>query len=109
MLYLSFFALQNNLVPLLYKRIRDLDVQLGILGVFLVLILWMSSLTARFGRKGFGRRKFYFLHVGLVLGLWAVVFFHVKYTRKFILAAAGMYGLDLAMYVFSNIPRKKQV
>lgn len=97
-LYLTYFAQITDPVPLLAKRLEDLDVQLGITASSLVLVLWATSSTwRRLGglRKKVSRETFYVVHVSLVLVLFAAAYFHVEYARKYVLQALAVYAVDI--------------
>lgn len=105
-LYLFFFGLSEHpeFGILLWKRISDLDVQLGIAALFTIislatlarpmsqgrgLQLGLSSMTRR-------RQVFYVLHVLLVVGLATAAYFHVSYARKYVLQALGCLVVNVA-------------
>jgi DMSO/TMAO reductase YedYZ heme-binding membrane subunit len=96
-LYLTFFTLSR----LLAWRLRSSDVQLGITGILLVLVLWVtsSSVMALGGlRRRVGRRTFYVMHVSLVGALLAVAYYHVVYAQKYVLQALAIYAVDVVSY-----------
>ncbi|KAL1961332.1 hypothetical protein VTO42DRAFT_60 [Malbranchea cinnamomea] len=98
MLYMMFFALTTEPVPLLPKRLNDLDVQLGITGISLAFVLWITSSSWRaWGglKKKVSRETFYAVHVSLVLGFFVVAYFHVEYARKYVLQALAVYAIDI--------------
>ncbi|EFW20192.1 conserved hypothetical protein [Coccidioides posadasii str. Silveira] len=94
LLYTAFFILQS----LFSKRINDADVQWGVTGIFLAWIIWsMSS-----GGKSLTKRQFYVGHVVMVMGLFAVAYFHVIYVRRYVLEAVGIYVLDVSWYAIGK-------
>jgi hypothetical protein len=102
-LYLTFFTLQTDPIPLLPKRLRDADVQLGITGITLVGVLWTTSSSTALGlRKRIARRTFYVVHVVLVIMLLVLVCFHVIYARKFVVEALTVYAVDVVAYLLGR-------
>lgn len=97
-LYLSFFAGVTDPVPLLPKRLWDSDVQLGIAALSIAVIIWLTSSSGMgplgMRKKSVDREAFEALHVMLVFVLLAVSFFHVKYTRKFVVQSLVIYAVD---------------
>ncbi|KAJ5487270.1 hypothetical protein N7530_001570 [Penicillium desertorum] len=95
-LYTLFFVQSSHpeFGILLYKRVQDLDVQCGLVAVFLAVLLvlfvrpasqkglqaWLVQGTFRERRK-----MFYFGHVSLVVVLCVAVYFHVKQAQQYIL------------------------
>lgn len=112
-LYLTFFALTTYPVPLLPKRLYDLDVQLGITGITLVIVLWATSSSwGKIGglRRKLSRQTFYVVHVFLVAGLLVVVYFHVEYARKFVIQGFVIYAVDVVNYEIERVrPEQKQL
>lgn len=101
-LYLTFFVRQ----ALLSKRSRDADVQWGIFGAVLVMVIWsMSSQT-----PGVTRAQFYYGHVLAVMLLLTVAYFHVIHVRKYVLQAVGIYALDVFWSAVETIsgPSKRE-
>ncbi|KAK2767484.1 hypothetical protein FQN54_003641 [Arachnomyces sp. PD_36] len=101
-LYLTFFfsKLDVTEVPIFFSRVWDSDVQLGLVALCGVLGLWATSSTVvGLGglRKRVSRKVFYYVHVGVVVGLLVVVFFHVEFTRPFVVGTVVVWGVDLVM------------
>ena len=104
--YLTFFALTTHPVPLLPKRLGDLDVQLGISGILLVFALWATSSTwSKVGglRRRLSRRVFYVVHVSLVGAFLVVAYYHVQYARKFVIQGLVIYAVDVVNYEIEKI------
>lgn len=79
-LYINFFVMKDLLV----KRIQHWDVRLGITAFWLVNLLALLALPVV--RKK-ARRLFYKSHVVISATLPVVLFFHVPYTRRYVLQA----------------------
>ena len=79
-LYINFFVMKD----LLAKRIQHWDVRLGITAFWLVNLLALLALPVV--RKK-ARRLFYRSHVVISAALPVVLFFHVPYTRRYVLQA----------------------
>ncbi|CAI7570588.1 unnamed protein product [Penicillium viridicatum] len=95
-LYLLFFVQSSHpeFGILLFKRVRDLDVQCGLAAIFSAVLLVLFVRPA--SQKGLQtwlvqgtiqerRKMFYFGHVSLVILLCVVAYFHVKQAQKYIL------------------------
>ncbi|KAL8782289.1 MAG: hypothetical protein Q9213_005524 [Squamulea squamosa] len=84
--YLNFFIQKS----LLAKRIRDLDVQLGLLAITILLTLGTTALA-------WVRKKNYFLffliHVTTSIAILPILYFHVSHLRIYILESALIYTL----------------
>ena len=84
-LYIRFFLVKN----LLQKRIQDRDVKLGIIAFWLVNFLGISALPVV--RKKLYHKLFYRSHVVISGLLVVVLFFHVPYTRAYVLQAGAFW------------------
>ena len=84
-LYVNFFVVKG----LLAKRIQDRDVRLGILAFWSFNILGLLALPVV--RKGY-RRVFYRSHVSLSGLIVVILFFHVPYTRRYVVQS-GVFWL----------------
>ena len=79
-LYINFFVVKD----LLAKRTQHWDVRLGIMAFWLVNLLALLALPVV--RKK-ARRLFYRSHVVISAALPVILFFHVPYTRRYVLQA----------------------
>ena len=79
-LYINFFVVKDMLA----KRIQHRDVRLGITAFWLVNLLALLALPV-VRRKA--RRLFYRSHVAISAALTIVLFFHVPYTRRYVVQA----------------------
>ena len=94
--YLNFYVQAS----LLAKRIRDADVQLGLLALVHLALINGSSLKFV---KDWSYRLFYALHIVLSLSLLPIMWFHVKHVRAYVLEAAVVYAVTLLhRYYFST-------
>lgn len=85
LLYLNFYIQKG----ILGKRIRDRDVQLGVLAVTIAGILFATSCPWLRQRK---YRIFFYLHVGLSASLIPVLYFHVSHIRIYIVESLLIYA-----------------
>lgn len=107
--YLIFFyqKLDGAGSPLIETRLWDPDVQFGVLDFLLVIGLWVTSSTVVLGygigglRKRVSREKFYYVHVGIVVALLLVTFFHVEYTKPFVIGTLVVWGVDFLLLNYS--------
>lgn len=95
-LYLLFFAQSSHpqFGSLLAKRVRDFDVQCGLLALAAAMLLLVFVRPRGVARKsGMSiqerRRSFYFGHVFLVAVLYAAAYWHVAQAQKYMLQALG--------------------
>ncbi|OAX80809.1 hypothetical protein ACJ72_04852 [Emergomyces africanus] len=105
-LYIMFFV-QNGLLE---KRLNDADVQLGIVGFWVLAGLWGTSgwvagwarsrgySTSRLASGSKSKRTAYVLHVVLVMMVLGTVYFHVEYARRYVVQALAIYGLDVGSW-----------
>lgn len=109
-LYLSFFVQSSHpeFESLLLKRVRDSDVQCGLLAISVVVsILFfvrpravvskgglLSSSSSPSGSMQDRRRSFYVGHVLLVLGLCLAAYFHVEHAQMYMLQALGAFVVN---------------
>ena len=107
-LYLLFFiqSAHPEFGLLLYKRVRDLDVQCGLLAVFVAMGLLLFArprgVTQKDGSKSRApagsmqkrRQTFYIVHVLLVAVLCVAAYYHVAQARKYMLQALGAFFLN---------------
>ena len=70
------------------KRIKDLDVQLGLLAITSFLIIGTSALSSI---RNYSYRLFYTLHILLSFTILPTLYFHVPYIRTYILETAVVY------------------
>ena len=85
LLYLRFFLVIN----ILQKRIQDRDVRLGVIAFWLVNLLGIFALPIV--RKKLYHNLFYRSHVAISGLLVVVLFFHVPYTRMYVLQAGAFW------------------
>ena len=90
-LYLRFFIVKD----LLAKRMQDRDVRLGITAFWLVNFLGLLALPI-FRKKAY-HKLFYRSHVVISASLVVVLFFHVPYTRMYVLQA-GVFWLANGLF-----------
>lgn len=75
------------------KRIRDPDVQLGVAGVLVAVLVLVfgraniSKLGQGVGKPETRRQLFYVVHLVLVSGFFVLGYSHVRYARPFVLEA----------------------
>jgi hypothetical protein len=108
-LYLSFFVQSSHpeFGSLLLKRVRDSDVQCGLLAISVVVSILLfvrpraavskgvlSSSSSPLGSMQDRRRSFYVVHVLLVLGLCLVAYFHVVHAQFYMLQALGAFVVN---------------
>ncbi|MCJ1307090.1 hypothetical protein MMC25_000736 [Agyrium rufum] len=87
--YLNFYIQ----VSVLAKRIRDPDVQLGLLALFHFLTVNASALQVV---RNYSYRLFYGLHIVLSFTILPVLWFHVEHVRDYVLKTAIVYGVSVA-------------
>lgn len=86
----------------LAKRIRDPDVQLGLLALTSFLLIGTSALSSV---RTYSYRLFYSLHILLSFTILPTLYFHVPYLRTYILETAIIYiFLVLQRYTSSQSP-----
>ncbi|OJD17014.1 hypothetical protein AJ78_02858 [Emergomyces pasteurianus Ep9510] len=112
-LYIMFFV-QNGLLE---KRLNDADVQLGIFAFLALAGLWGASgwvagwargkrySTSRLVSGSGSKRAAYVLHVVLVLVVLGTVYFHVEYSRRYVVQALVIYGVDVGSWVIKQVLR----
>ncbi|EER45084.1 predicted protein [Histoplasma capsulatum H143] len=113
-LYLMFFV-ENGVLE---KRLNDPDVQIGIIGGWILVLLWGTSgwvvgwvrgqgnPTSRSSGSGSkSKRMAYVVHVALVIVLLGAVYFHVEHARKFVVQALMIYGVDVGSWVIKRLYR----
>ena len=83
-LYLNFYVQMGFMT----KRIKDLDVQLGLLAITSFLIIGTSALSYI---RAYSYRLFYTLHILLSFTILPTLYFHVPYLRVYIVEAAVVY------------------
>lgn len=102
-LYLNFFVESEHpeFGTLLAKRVRDFDVQCGLLAITMVVLLLLfarprgvASKGANQARSGVGsmrerRRSFYYGHIFLVAVLCAAAYSHVAQAQRYMLQSLG--------------------
>lgn len=107
-LYLLFFVQSSHpeFGLLIYKRVRDFDVQCGLLAlvaaVLLLLYVRPRGVTTKGASKAQSpgksmqerRKSFYIGHVFLVAVLCSAAYYHVAQARKFMLQALGAFVLN---------------
>ncbi|KAJ5625545.1 hypothetical protein N7510_001854 [Penicillium lagena] len=107
-LYLSFFVQSSHpeFGSLLLKRVRDSDVQCGLVAISMVvsILLYVRpraavskgalSSSSPLGSMQDRRRSFYAGHVLLVLGLCLAAYFHVAYAQFYMLQALGAFVVN---------------
>jgi hypothetical protein len=105
-LYLLFFVQSSHpdFGSLLLKRVRDSDVQCGLLAISVaVSILFFVRPRAAASKGGLSssarsmqdrRRTFYVGHVLLVLGLCLAAYFHVAHAHVYMLQALGAFAVN---------------
>ena len=82
--------------------------QLGILGLLTVLGLWITSSTVVLGlglrglRRWVDRKTFFYVHVGIVVGLLGVGFFHVVTARLFVIEVLVVWGVDAGVVMWQG-------
>ncbi|OJJ47648.1 hypothetical protein ASPZODRAFT_131200 [Penicilliopsis zonata CBS 506.65] len=104
----AFFFLQTPhpaFGTLLSKRIRDLDVQLGLAAaVATILVLLVARPTSQTRGFSFGgatvktrRQVFYLVHVSLVMVLEAAAYFHVSHAQLFVLESFAASAINMVL------------
>ncbi|MCJ1244193.1 hypothetical protein MMC30_001391 [Trapelia coarctata] len=83
-LYLNFYIQMGFMA----KRIKDPDVQLGLLAITSFLIIGTSALSFI---RNYSYRLFYALHILLSFTILPTLYFHVPYIRIYILETAAVY------------------
>lgn len=83
-LYLNFYVQMGFMA----KRIKDIDVQLGLLAITSFLIIGTSALSFI---RTYSYRIFYTLHILLSFTILPALYFHVPYIRTYILETAVVY------------------
>ena len=97
-LYLNFYIQMGFLA----KRIRDIDVQLGLAAVTSFAIIGISAISYI---RHYSYRIFYTLHIVLSFAILPMLYFHVKYLRIYILETGAVYVfLVLQRYVTKQYP-----
>jgi NAD(P)H-flavin reductase len=91
MLYVNFFVAKD----LLSKRIQDKDVRLGIIAFWLVNVLGLLALPTM--RKKAYHKLFYQSHVIISALVPLALFFHVPYTKRYVLQA-GVFWLANGLF-----------
>ncbi|MCJ1432208.1 hypothetical protein MMC27_001564 [Xylographa pallens] len=95
-LYLNFYIQMGFLT----KRIKDIDVQLGLAAVTSFAIIGTSAISYI---RHYSYRTFYTLHIALSFAILPILYFHVKYLRIYILETAAIYAfLVLQRYVYKQ-------
>jgi hypothetical protein len=119
-LYLNFFIRSYHPIfgVLLYKRIRDTDVQIGIVGFSIAICVLIFNRTFWWGFRGlklfgldtpWGRRRiFNIVHLTLVMVLMSLAYFHVIYARVFVLQSVVLLIVNLAWVKWSMQRNKVQ-
>ncbi|MCJ1315741.1 hypothetical protein MMC15_001061 [Xylographa vitiligo] len=72
----------------LTKRIKDIDVQLGLAAITSFVIIGTSAISFI---RHYSYRIFYTLHIALSFAILPILYFHVKYLRIYILETAAVY------------------
>lgn len=108
-LYLLFFVQNSHpeFGSLLAKRVRDLDVQCGLLALSTAVTLLLFVRPRGITQKGaardrvaaarsvqYRRRIFYLVHVSLVVLLSVAVYFHVAQAQKYVVQSFGAFVLN---------------
>lgn len=98
-LYLLFFVQSEHpdFGLLIFKRVRDFDVQCGLLAISMAILLLLFARPRGIASKGAlgagsmqeRRRLFYYVHVLLVLVLCAAAYCHVAQAQKYMIQALG--------------------
>ncbi|MCJ1389524.1 hypothetical protein MMC18_002381 [Xylographa bjoerkii] len=92
-LYLNFYLQMGFLA----KRIKDIDVQLGLACVISFATIATSAISSV---RHYSYRIFYTLHITLSFAVLPILYFHVKYLRIYILETTAVYVfLVLQRYV----------
>ena len=85
-LYLNFYVQKG----LLFKRIQDRDVILGLCAIWSLVILFTTALACI---RDYNYRLFFYFHVTLSISLLPILYFHVSHLRLYIIEAVAVYGL----------------
>ncbi|KAJ5818755.1 hypothetical protein N7474_004346 [Penicillium riverlandense] len=107
-LYLAFFVQSSHpeFGSLLLKRVRDLDVQCGLLAISVMVSILLYVRPRAVVSKGAllsssplgsmqdRRRSFYVVHLSLVLGLCLAAYFHVAHAQFYMLQALGAFVVN---------------
>ncbi|MCJ1401183.1 hypothetical protein MMC11_004395 [Xylographa trunciseda] len=102
-LYLNFYIQMGFLA----KRIKDIDVQLGLAALSNFLIIGTSAISYI---RHYSYRIFYTLHIILSFAILPILYFHVKYLRIYILETAAVYVfLVLQRYINKQHPTSATV
>ena len=97
-LYLNFYIQMGFLT----KRVKDIDVQLGLAAITSFIIIGTSASTYI---RHYSYRIFYTLHITLSFTILPILYFHVKYLRIYILETAAVYAfLVLQRYTTKQHP-----
>ncbi|MCJ1384650.1 hypothetical protein MMC17_007768 [Xylographa soralifera] len=97
-LYLNFYIQMGFLT----KRIKDIDVQLGLAAVISFTIIGTSAISYI---RHYSYRIFYTLHIALSFAILPILYFHVRYLRIYILETAAIYAfLVLQRYINKQHP-----
>ncbi|MCJ1359523.1 MAG: hypothetical protein MMC33_009525 [Icmadophila ericetorum] len=80
-LYLNFYIQKD----LLFKRIKDIDVQLGLLAATSLTILGTTAISFV---RSYSYRLFYGVHILVSISLLPILYFHVVHIRIYILETA---------------------
>jgi hypothetical protein len=83
-LYLNFFVQ----LSVLSKRVKDLDVQLGLLAISTFLTITISATSYI---RTYYYRLFYMLHITLSFTILPTLYFHVPHIRIYVLETAAVY------------------
>lgn len=105
-LYLNFYMQTPDPTygSLLAKRVRDLDVEIGICGIVVATLFWVlrGSTVRRWSGSILGvdtpegrRKAFYVVHLGLVAVLLVLAYAHVVFARVFVLESVGTIAVSL--------------
>lgn len=97
-LYLNFFIQ----IGALQKRIKDMDVRLGIAAFWAFNVLGLAALPAV--RRRFYHAVFYRSHVLLSAAIVSILYFHVVYTRRYILQAGVFWLVGGLLRTASSVP-----
>ncbi|KAJ5938822.1 hypothetical protein N7466_001956 [Penicillium verhagenii] len=109
-LYLLFFVQNSHpeFGTLLAKRVRDLDVQCGLLALSTAIVLLLFARPRGTAQKGASRvratvvagsmqdrrRYFYLVHVSLVVVLCGAAYFHVAQAQRYMAQSLGAFVLN---------------
>ena len=96
-LYLNFYVQKS----LLLKRIRDLDV---LLGIFAITSFFLIGTTALAKVRAYSYRLFFLLHVLLSVVILPTLYFHVSHVRIYIIESAFLYAILILQRNLSTKP-----